>query len=84
MEVIGVRTNEVNNEPVVEILFGCCGRPVKVMMAAQGSDVATLIGLVSANGNGEVQATRTVGHYLVAVVSDHPTHGLLDIFVDAH
>ncbi|MCH7908585.1 MAG: hypothetical protein IIB38_03100 [Candidatus Hydrogenedentes bacterium] len=84
LEVIGVRTNEVNNEPVVEILFGCCGRPVKVMMAAQGSDVATLIGLVSANGNGEVQATRTVGHYLVAVVSDHPTHGLLDIFVDAH
>ena len=82
LEIIGARTYEVNGEPVVEMLFGCCARPVKVMMAAQGSDVAILIGLASAHGNGDVQATRTVGRYLVAVVSDHPAPGLLDIFAD--
>lgn len=82
MAVIGARTIKVNNEPVVEMLFGCCGHPVKVMMASQGSDAAILIGLASANGNGEVQATRSVGHYLTAVVSDHPAPGLLDIFAD--
>ena len=82
LEIIGARTYEVNGEPVVEMLFGCCGRPVKVMMAVQGSDAATLIGLASASGNGDVLATRTVGRYLVAVVSDHPAPGLLDIFAD--
>ena len=84
LEVIGARTYEVNNEPVVELLFACCGRPVKVMMASQGSDVAMLIGLASASGKGEVQATRTVGHYLTAVVGAHPAPGLLDIFADGH
>lgn len=82
--MIGARTHEISDELVVEMLFECCGRPVKVMMASQGSDVAMLIGLASANGNGEIQATRTVGHYLTAVVSDHPVHGLLDIFADGH
>ena len=84
LQFIGARTLEVNHESVVEMLFGCCGRPVKVMMASQGSDVAMLIGLASASGKGEVQATRTVGHYLTAVVGAHPAPGLLDIFADGH
>ena len=79
IELVGVRTEMANGEPVVEMLFACCGKPVKVLMVKQGTQAALDIGQAAGAGH-QVRATRLVGNYLTAVVSDHSAHGLLDIF----
>lgn len=79
VQLLGARMETSTPEPVVELLFGCCGYPVKVVMAKRGSATAGEIGRAAADGSGQVQATRVVGGYVTAVVGDHPAHGLLDI-----
>ena len=80
VHIIGARQELHNGEPVTEILIECCGRPIKVLLARLDSKAASEIGLAAARAQeGNVQATRVVGGYLVAVVSRHQTHGLLDL-----
>lgn len=82
--LLGARSQSAAGEPVIEMLLGCCGYPVKVVMAERGSDAAAEIGRSAAGGPGQVQSTRVVGDYVAAVVGDHPAHGLLDIFGEKH
>ena len=79
IELVGARTEMANGEPVVEMLFNCCHQPVKILMVERGTKAALDIGQAAGAGH-HVQATRMVGIYLTAVVSDHRAHGLLDIF----
>ena len=81
IQLMGAGTELANGEYVVEMLFACCRLPVKVLVAKVGSIAAQEIGRVAGTDEGQVVATRVVGGYLAAVVSDHPAHGLLDIFV---
>lgn len=78
IEFLGTRTGYAAGEPVVEVLLGCCGRPVKVVMALQGSAAAQEIGF-AAGENSQVGATRSVNGYLAAVVGDHTPYELLEI-----
>ena len=80
LRIIGARQELHNGEPVTEVLFECCGRPIKVVLASLDSNVAGEIGLAAAQAQeGHGQATRVVGGYLIAVVSRHESHGLLDM-----
>lgn len=80
--VLGGRTEKLpSGKPVVEILIGCCKRPMKVLMAEKGSDAAFEIGEAAAARNmNHILDTRTVDGYITAVVGKHQAHGLLDIF----
>ncbi len=83
VHIIGARQEWHDGEPVTEVLFECCERPVKILLASLDSKVAGEIGLATAHAQkGHVQATRVVGDYLVAVVSRHETHGLLDMIAE--
>ena len=79
LEVLGARKDMIGNSPVFELLIACCGYPEKVVVAEQGTPAADEIGR-AAGGQGQVQATRTIGKYIAAVVGDHQAHGLLDMF----
>lgn len=82
IEILGARSEKLpSGKPVVEILFGCCKEPVKVLMAEKGSDAAIEIGeAAGAQNKNHVLTTRTVDGYIAAVVGRHQAHGLLDIF----
>lgn len=82
IEILGARSEELpSGKRVVEILFGCCEYPVKVLMAEKGSDAAIEIGeAAGAQNKNHVLTTRTVDGYIAALVGRHQAHGLLDIF----
>ena len=79
LEVLGARHEFLNGEPVTEVFFGCCGHPVKLLLAERHSAAAREISLAAAQDS-DIQATRNVGDYFTAVVTEHSAHGLLDIF----
>lgn len=81
LEILGARIEYAAGEPVVAMLIGCCKRPVKVIVALQGSAAAQEIGTASC-GKSQVRATRAVDGYLVAVVGEHTPYGLLEFFGD--
>lgn len=81
LEILGARTEYAADEPVAVMLIGCCDRPVKMIVAAQGSAAAQEIGTASC-GRSQVRATRAVDGYLVAIVGDHTPYGLLEFFGD--
>ena len=82
IRILGARIEKLpSGKPVVAILFGCCRRPVKVLMAEKGSAAAFEIGEATAARNkNHILDTRTVDGYITAVVSKHRAPGLLDIF----
>lgn len=79
VSILGADTEQVGGEKVVELLVECCGYPVKVLMVERDSAIAHEIALAVVQGS-DVQAVRSVGRYITAVVSKHPTHNLLDVF----
>lgn len=84
IEVVGAREETIKGDPVVEMLFGCCEYPVKVIMAKRDSSAARYIGQAAGAGS-DIQATRIINDkYIAAVVGKHPAHGLLDIFANQH
>ena len=82
IDILGARVEEIDGQEVVSLLFGCCRRPVKVVIAMRGSDAAMLLGEAVGEASSEVQSTRAVGHdrFLAAVVGHHKAVGLLDLF----
>lgn len=81
VEVVGARQELLCGEMVTEVLIGCCGFPLKILLTKRDSAVAREIGLAAAN-NSDVQSTRIVGDYLVAVVGHHKSHSLLEMFAE--
>ncbi len=63
------------DEAGVELLFACCGQPVKVILAALGSDLARE--LAAAQERGQVRNSRVVGGFLAAGVGRHDTKEVL-------
>jgi hypothetical protein len=82
IHILGARMERLpSGKPVVEILFGCCRKPVKVLMAEKGSNAAFEIGeAAAARTMNHILDTRSVDGYITAVVGIHKAHGLLDIF----
>lgn len=78
-KILGVRQTTFAGTRVTEVLVDCCGRPVKFVLAPQGSRAARKLA-VAATQYGDVQAARTVGDYEVAVVARHTAGRLMDLF----
>lgn len=78
IKVVGARQDTFAGDRVTEVLFSCCGYPVKVLVARQDSPAAKAIGRATGQKNSDVQATKIVDGYLAAVVSRHPAHGLVN------
>lgn len=79
-QLLGLRPAVNRGEDVMELLFNCCGRPLKVVIAKTGTKTAREIGDLMAEG--KLQATRHVGDYVAALVGRHETYGLLDYFTE--
>jgi hypothetical protein len=79
-DFLGVHTAKNHGEDVVEMLFACCGKPIKVVIARAGSRTAREMGSYLADG--KIQASRPVGEYVAAVVGRHKAVGLLDFLAE--
>lgn len=60
-----------------EVLYDCCGHPVKIAVARKGSGGAMMI--AKARRCGEVQAIEEIGDYVVAVIGKHPAPDLVKV-----
>ncbi len=78
IKVIGVRQRRFAGARITEVFVNCCGRPVKLVLAPQGSRAARYLS-DAAHHTGHVQSTRNVGEYTVATVALHPADQLLDL-----
>jgi hypothetical protein len=78
--VVGAHHVTYRGEDVVELLFNCCSKPVKMVVMPEGSAAAHAVGTAVANG--EIQAVRDLGGYVVALVGEHEATGLLDFLTD--
>lgn len=80
IRLIGVRESDYHNESVVELLFSCCDKPVKVALVPQGGDAAEAVG--KALGDGVVKASQPVGSQLAVVVGRHESPKLMNYLTD--
>lgn len=77
---LGARESSFHNERVVELLFSCCGKPMKVALIPQGGDAAEAAG--KALGDGLVKESRPVGSQLAVLVGRHSSPKLLSYLTD--
>lgn len=80
MRLIGARETNFHNEQIVELLFSCCNKPVKVVLVPQGGDAAEAVG--KALGDSVVKASRPVGSQLAVMVGRHESPKLLSYLTD--
>lgn len=73
--LLGMKPTNYRGDDVMELMFNCCGRPLKVVVAKTGSKTANEIGAAMAAG--QLQESRHVGEYVAALVGKHEIHGLL-------
>ncbi|NUM52644.1 MAG: hypothetical protein HUU46_03270 [Candidatus Hydrogenedentes bacterium] len=78
--LLGMRPAKNRGEDVMELLFNCCGRPLKVVVAKKGGETAREIG--DAMAEGTIQVSRRVGDYVTALVGRHEALGLLDYLTE--
>jgi len=84
IDLLGAKKERVAGSNIIELLFACCSKPVKVIMVKRDCHAARLIGRAMGS-DGQVQATRIISDdYFAAVVGTHPAHGLLDVFANQH
>ena len=74
--LLGARTTEYRGEYVGELLYACCGYPVKVIIAREDSEAARL--METAFHEGGLLHSHSDGAYRTALVGAHPAHGLLE------
>ncbi|HRI87332.1 MAG TPA: hypothetical protein PLJ47_17480 [Candidatus Hydrogenedentes bacterium] len=79
-EFLGVNPVEHHGEKVMELLFNCCDRPVKVVVAKAGSQTALEMGAAMAEG--KLQMSKRVGDYVASIVGRHEVVGLLDYITE--
>lgn len=77
--ILGAREDKFKSGSVTGVLYVCCDRPVKIIMAKLGSKGADIIakGAGASAENSDVLETRVVGDYIAAVVSSG--HGARDL-----
>jgi len=80
MAVVGARMYKVEKDSVGGVLYVCCGRPIKIIIAKSGSKGAELIARSASDhaGINDIMNTREVGGYLAAVVSKHRADEFLE------
>jgi hypothetical protein len=74
--LLGVREGVYGRDSTVELLFDCCGEPMKLILARQNGPAAKAIGQGLATGL--VQTSEPVGPYVAAVVGSHQSPGLVE------
>ncbi len=80
LRLIGAREAVYHNEKIVELLFSCCDKPVKVALVPQGGEAAEAVG--KALGDNFVKASRPVGSQLAVMVGRHSSPKLLSYLTD--
>ena len=73
--LVGAARTEFGGAPVVQVMFVCCGHPVKIVATPSGSAAAGQA--VKALADGQVKACSRADGYVVAVIGDHACAGLL-------
>lgn len=76
--LVGASELGCHGNSVMEIRFECCGKPVKVILAKNGTKASTIVR--EGRANGEVRYVREMGVYVVGVVSKHPVPDLTRLF----
>lgn len=85
IRIVGARQERYAGDKVTEVLFSCCGYPVKMLLAKQDSKAAKTLGRAAGEIGTDIQATRIIDGYLAALVSKHSARGLLEgVSVEAH
>ncbi|MBI2437500.1 MAG: hypothetical protein HYV36_01625 [Lentisphaerae bacterium] len=80
--LIGARATRRDEDWTVELLYECCGEPVKVIIAREDSKTAEAIRRQSLSSNSAVQAARNIGGYRAAVVSRHKAGRILELLAE--
>ena len=73
--LLGARKVRHHDGDGVELLFDCCGEPLKLILAPLGSALARTLEV--AQGEGQVQTSRTIGGFLVAAVGRHDASAVM-------
>lgn len=80
IEIVGAREEHVNGKPVKEVLFACCGYPIKLLTAKRGTPEAAALIAAAERDDNDIQEVREVGGYVTAAVGHHHAPDLLDVF----
>ena len=67
--LLGARVRTYNDEPTVELLYNCCGRPARIVLAKEGT--ASAKQLEQAMNVKTVQRVGKVRGHVAGVISDH-------------
>ncbi|MBI2435990.1 MAG: hypothetical protein HYV26_24300 [Candidatus Hydrogenedentes bacterium] len=78
IELLGANERGCHGQAVIEVLFECCGKPAKVVLAQQDTRAEEI--LRDNRRGGEVLYRRDIGDYLTAVVSEHHAPDLTRLF----
>lgn len=77
VKLVGACTGKCKEKTLYEVMFTCCGQPVKIAIAKQGTSGAEMI--AKSRKCHEVQESVVMGEYVVAVIGKHPAPDLIDI-----
>ncbi len=77
VRLVGACKGNCPERTLYEVLFTCCGQPVKIVIAKKGTGGDKMIG--KARKCGEIQDMVGMGEYTVAVVGKHPAPDLIDV-----
>jgi hypothetical protein len=77
VQFVGARERRVEGERVLELMWQCCGQPVVVEVAAEGTSPARMIHKAADGGN--IQEVRQLGRHVAALVSRHKAKPFLDL-----
>lgn len=80
VHIVGAREERIEGKPVKEVLFACCGYPVKLLTAKRGTPEAAALIAAAERDDNDIQEVREVGGYVTAAVGHHHAPDLLDIF----
>lgn len=75
--LLGARASRSDGETVVELLYECCGKPIKMVIARNGTRMADRIR--DSVSEDIVQITRQIGDFQVALVGLHEGTALMQV-----
>lgn len=78
-ELVGARELTYRHEPVVQVVYECCGKPVALWFAREGTPAARAMHRAARHPTRALGATRSVGNAVVAPVGNHRTTHLADV-----
>lgn len=76
----GARSTFYRGTKITELLYECCGQPLKIVFTENSAAARKMI--ETASRCGEVQAWREIGAYYAVLVGSHEARILLDLLED--